>query len=423
MEAVPGRSSGVPIVIVGGGLAGGNAAATLRGEGFRGPVVLVSREPGVPFGRPPLSKTYLRSEETLDGWYVRPADWYASHDVELLSGASVTAVDTAAHTVALDSGERLRYQKLLIATGGQPRRLAIPGGDLPGVFYLRTVANCDAIKRQAAPGRHAVVVGMGFIGCEVAASLTQLGVRVTTILPGNVPLGSVLGDQVGGLIGDFHRANGVEILTGEQVTAFEGTERLEAVTTASGRRVACDFAVAGTGIVPDTAVLAGTSVDQANGILADATCRTSAPDVYAAGDVANTLHPLFGRVRVEHYNNGEKQGAAAARSMLGSTAAYDYIYSFWSDQYDHKIEYVGYAAKWDEFVVRGSLDEGKLIGFYLVDGVVAAAVGLDRGGDPELDHDSEMAASARLVAARARPASSTLADERTDLWSLTRDTD
>jgi len=422
MSAMPGRSSGVPIVIVGGGLAGGNAAATLRDEGFQGPVVLVSQEPGVPFGRPPLSKTYLRSEETLDGWYVRPADWYPSHDVELLSGPSVTAVDIAAHTVALDSGEKLRYQKLLLATGGQPRRLAIPGGDLPGVCYLRTVANCDAIKQQAAPNRHAVVVGMGFIGCEVAASLSQLGVRVTTILPGQVPLGSVLGDQVGGVIRDFHRANGVEILTGEQATAFEGTERLEAVVTASGRRVACDFAVAGTGIFPDTAAIAGTSIEQANGILADATCRTSAPDVYAAGDVANTLHPLFGRVRVEHYNNGEKQGAAAARSMLGSTAAYDYIYSFWSDQYDHKIEYVGYAAKWDEFVVRGSLDEGKLIGFYRLDGVIAAAVGLDRGGDPELDHDSEMAACARLVAARARPASSTLADERTDLWSLTRDT-
>jgi 3-phenylpropionate/trans-cinnamate dioxygenase ferredoxin reductase component len=417
---MPGRPSGEPIVIVGGGLTGGNAAATLRDEAFRGPIVLVSREPGVPFGRPPLSKTYLRSEEDLDGWYVRPADWYAAHGVDLLSGASVTATDTASHTVTLDSGEELRYHKLLIATGGQPRRLPIPGADLPGVFYLRTVANCDAIKQQAVPDRHAVVVGMGFIGCEVAASLTQLGVRVTTIFPGQVPLGSVLGDQVGALIAGFHRANGVEVLAGETVTGFDGTERLEAVVTASGKRVACDFAVAGTGIAPDTAAVAGTPIAQANGILVDELCRTSAPDVYAAGDVANTLHPLFGRVRVEHYNNGEKQGAAAARSMLGSEAAYDYTYTFWSDQYDHKIEYVGYAAKWDEFVVRGTPDEGKLIGFYLVDGVVAAAVGLDRGGDPELDHDSEMAACARLVAARARPASSVLADERTDLWSLAR---
>jgi 3-phenylpropionate/trans-cinnamate dioxygenase ferredoxin reductase component len=418
MHPVPDRSSGYPIVIVGAGLAGGNAAATLREEGFEAPIVLVSREPGVPFGRPPLSKTYLRSEEDLDGWYVRPADWYASHDVEMLSEVSVTSIDTAAHTVRLDSGTDLRYLKLLIATGGQPRRLTVPGAELPGVCYLRTLVDCDAIKRQAVPGRHAVVVGMGFIGCEVAASLTQLGVRVTTVFPGRVPLSNVLGEQVGALIGDFHRANGVDVLAGDQVTAFEGTERLETVVTASGQRIACDFAVAGTGIVPDTAVVADSSVAQSNGILADELCRTSAPDVYAAGDVANTLHPLFGRVRVEHYNNGEKQGAAAARAMLGSTAPYDYTYTFWSDQYDHKIEYAGYAAKWDDFAVRGSLDEGKLIGFYLVDGVLAAAVGLDRGGDPELDHDSEMAACTALVASRARVASDVLTDERTDLWSL-----
>jgi 3-phenylpropionate/trans-cinnamate dioxygenase ferredoxin reductase component len=415
---MPDSSSGEPIVIVGGGLAGGNAAATLRDEGFRGPIVLVSREPGVPFGRPPLSKTYLRSEEDLDGWYVRPADWYAGHDVQLLSGASVATIDPAAHTVMLDSGEQLRYLKLLIATGGQPRRLKVSGAELPGIFYLRTKASCDAIKQQVAPDRHAVVVGMGFIGCEVAASLRQLGIRVTTVFPGKAPLASVLGEQVGELIAAFHRANGVEMLAGDQVTAFEGTERLEAVVTAGGRHIACDFVVAGTGIAPDTTAVEGSPIALANGILVDDLCQTSAPDVYAAGDVANILHPLFGRVRVEHYNNGEKQGAAAARSMLGSADPYAYIYTFWSDQYDHKIEYVGYAAKWDQFVVRGSLDERKLIGFYLVNGVVAAAVGLDRGGDPELDHDSEMAACSRLVASRAQVASGVLADERTDLWSL-----
>jgi 3-phenylpropionate/trans-cinnamate dioxygenase ferredoxin reductase subunit len=407
-----------PIVIVGGGLAGGNAAATLREEGFGGPVVIVGPEPGVPFGRPPLSKTYLRSEEDLTGWYVRPVGWYAEHDVDLVHGPSVVAVDAGAHRVALSSGAELGYSKLLIATGGQNRRLGIPGAELPGLFYLRTVADCDAIKHQAAPDRHAVIVGMGFIGCEVAASLTQLGVRVTTVFPGKNPLENVLGEQVGALIGAFHRANGVELLAGEQVTAFEGTERLEAVVTASGRRIACDFAVAGIGIVPDVSAVAGSSIAQANGILADECCRTNVADVYAAGDVANQLHPLFGRVRVEHYNNAEKQGAAAARSMLGSTAPYAYIHSFWSDQYDHKIEYDGHATKWDDFVVRGSVDEGKLVGFYLLDGLVAAAVGLDRGGDPELDRDSEMAACARLVAARARPARGVLADEHADLWSL-----
>jgi 3-phenylpropionate/trans-cinnamate dioxygenase ferredoxin reductase component len=417
MYCVAERTSGNPIVIVGGGLAGGNAAATVREEGFRGPVVVISREPGVPFGRPPLSKTYLRSEEDVDGWYVRPAGWYADHDVELRSGPSVVAVDPAAHTVTVDSGEELTYHKVLIATGGQNRRLAIPGAALPGIHYLRTVAECDAIKQEATAGRRAVVVGMGFIGCEVAASLSQLGVQVTAVFPGRAPLERVLGGQVGTLIGAIHRENGVELLAGDQVAAFEGTERLEAIVTAAGHRIPCDFAVAGIGIEPGIPPIA---VAQQNGILADEHCRASAADVYVAGDVANHLHPLFGRIRVEHFNNAEKQGAAAARSMLGSTAPYDYVHSFWSDQYQHKIEYVGHVATWDEFVVRGSVDEGKLVGFYLVNGVVRAAVGLDRGGDPELERDGEMAACARLVAVRARPAPGALADERTDLWSLGR---
>ena len=417
MYRVARRSAGNPILIIGGGLAGGNAAATLRDEGYPGPVVIISREPGIPFGRPPLSKTYLRSEEELDGWFVRPAGWCADHDVELRHGASVAGVDPAAHAVTLDSGEELAYQKVLIATGGRNRRLGLPGAGLPGIHYLRTVAECDAIKQEAVPGRRAVVVGMGFIGCEVAASLTQLGVQVTAVFPGRDPLENVLGGQVGALIGDIHRANGVELLPGEQVAVFEGTERLEAVTTAAGHRIACDFAVAGVGIKPDFPAVA---VAQENGILDDECCRASAPDVYVAGDVANHLHPLFGRVRVEHYNNAEKQGAAAARSMLGSTAPYDYLYSFWSDQYEHKIEYVGHVTKWDEFVIRGSVAESKLIGFYLVDGVVRAAVGLDRGGDPELDLDGEMAACARLVSEQARLAPAVLADERTDLWSLAR---
>ncbi|MFY9669524.1 MAG: FAD-dependent oxidoreductase [Trebonia sp.] len=404
-----------PIVIIGGGMAGGNAAATLRDEGFSGPVVLLSREPNVPFGRPPLSKTYLRSEEDLAGWYVRPAGWYAEHDVELRNGVVVAAVDPAAHTVTLDSGAELRYEKVLIATGGRNRRIEADGADLPGIHYLRTVAQCDAIKQEAVRGRTAVIVGMGFIGCEVAASLTQLGVRVTAVFPGRDPLERVLGDQVAGVMSAIHRANGVELLAGEQVAAFEGTSRVAAAVTRSGRRIECDFAVAGVGIEPD---IPAVGVEQQNGILVDERCRASAPDVYAAGDLANHLHPLFGRIRVEHYNNAEKQGAAAARSMLGSTAPYDYVHSFWSDQYDHKLEYVGHVEKWDQFVVRGSVRDGKLIGIYLVDGIVRAAVGLDRGGDPELDTDGEMAACDRLVAMQASPAPAALSDEKTDLWSL-----
>jgi 3-phenylpropionate/trans-cinnamate dioxygenase ferredoxin reductase component len=418
MHRVPQGAGGTGIVIVGGAMAGGNAAVTLREDGFRDRVTIVSDEPSLPFGRPPLSKTYLRSEEDLSGWYVKPASWYEEHDVELLLGSSVSVIDTAARQITLGSGQELRYQKLLIATGGRNRRLNVPGADLPGIHYLRTIAECEAIKGEAIAGQHAVVVGMSFIGSEVAASLTQLGVHVTTIFPGRYPLERVLGQEIGALFDAIHRANGVDMRPGNQVAGFEGTERLEAVTTASGVRVACDFAVVGVGIEPVVPAVAGESIAQDNGVLVDECCRASAADVYAAGDVANHLHPLFGRVRVEHYNNSEKQGAAAARTMLGSDTPYGYIHSFWSDQYDHKLEYVGHATTWDEFVVRGSLEEGRIVGFYLVGGVVRAAAGLDRGGDPELDRDSEMAAAAHLVATRARLAPEVLASERADLWSL-----
>jgi 3-phenylpropionate/trans-cinnamate dioxygenase ferredoxin reductase subunit len=408
-----------PTVIVGTGKTGGTAAATLRDEGFAGPVVLISREPGIPFGRPPLSKTYLRSEEDLNGWYVRPADWYEANDVELRA-ESVVAVDPAAHRLVLGSGRQLEYQKLLLATGGRNRRLRIPGAELAGIHYLRTVAECEAIKREAVAGRRAVVVGMGFIGCEVAASLTQLGVHVTAVFPGANPLERVLGTQLGGLIGSIHRANGVRLLAGTQVAAFEGAERLEAVVLADGERVACDFAVVGVGIDPEVPAVAGASMAEDNGILVDERCRTSAADVYGAGDVANHLHPVLGRIRVEHYNSAGHHGAAAARSMLGSAAPFDYIHNFWSDQYEHTLQYVGHTTSWDDFAVRGTLQEGKLVGFYLVAGVVKAAIGFDRGGDPEWDRDSEMAACALLVARRAHPDRGVLTDERADLWSLAR---
>jgi 3-phenylpropionate/trans-cinnamate dioxygenase ferredoxin reductase subunit len=408
-----------PMVIVGGGKTGGTAAETLRDEGFEGPVVLVSREPGIPFGRPPLSKTYLRSEEDLEGWYVRPADWYEAHDVDLRT-ESVVAVDPAAHTLVLESGQELEYQKLLLATGGRNRQLRIPGAELPGIYYLRTVADCDAIKREAMAGRRATVVGMGFIGCEVAASLAQLGLDVTAIFPGRYPLERILGEQIGALIGAIHGSNGVRLLAGAQVVGFEGAERLESVVLADGERVACDFAVVGVGIDPEVPAVAGSAMALDNGILVDEQCRASAEDVYAAGDVANHLHPVLGRVRVEHYNSSQHHGAAAARSMLGSAAPFDCIHNFWTDQYEHTLQYVGHATTWDDFAVRGSVEDGRLVGFYLLAGRVQAAVGFDRGGDPEWDRDSEMAASALLVAGRAQPDRGALTDERGDLWSLAR---
>jgi 3-phenylpropionate/trans-cinnamate dioxygenase ferredoxin reductase subunit len=407
------------MVIVGASTAGRSAAVTLREQGFGGDIVLIGDEPHPPYDRPQLSKQYLRGDADIPA-VIRPLRLDAEHGIDTRLGTRVTRVLPEQRAVEVSGGERIAFDRLLLATGVRNRRLRLPGADLDGIHDLRDIGSSDRIREAAASAHRAVVVGMGFIGCEVAASLTQLGVHVTAIFPEKVPLERVLGEETGAVIGDFHRVNGVELLAGEQIAAFEGTEQLETAVMSNGARIPCDFAVVGVGIQPDLSACQGSAVAQENGILVDERCRTSEADVYAAGDVANILHPLFGRVRVEHYNNAEKQGRAAARSMLGSTDPYDYVYTFWSDQYEHKLEYAGYAAKWDGFVVRGSLEEGKLVGFYLVEGQLKAAVGVDRGGDPEADEDSEMAACARLIALQARPAPGVLADENVDLWELAR---
>jgi 3-phenylpropionate/trans-cinnamate dioxygenase ferredoxin reductase subunit len=405
------------MVIVGAGLAGGNAAVTLREEGYRGRIVLAGAEPGVPFGRPPLSKTHLRGEETLDGWYVRPPEWYGEHDVDVLH-ASVAAIDPAAQEVVMAGGRRIPYGRLLMATGGRNRRLGVPGIDLPGVHQLRTGAECDAIRAAALPGRRALVVGMGFIGSEVAASLRQMGLNVTAVLDGSFPLGRVLGDELGSVYAGIHREAGVELITQDRVVSFEGSGELRAAMTAAGARVECDLAVIGVGIEPDVGALLGAGVAIDNGVLVDERLRTNIAGIHAAGDVANQLHPVFGRIRVEHYNNAEKQGRAAARAMLGSDQPYGYIHSFWSDQFEHKLEYVGHSTRWDQVVMRGSLDERQVLAFYLEDGVLRAAAGLNRGGDPELEPGSEMAACARLIEQGARPDASLLSAAGSDLWHL-----
>lgn len=406
-------------VIVGAGLAGGNAAVTLREEGWHGRILLLGREPGIPFGRPPLSKTYLRGEETLDGWLVKPTEWYADNGVELRTGVTVQGVDTNLKQVALEGGGTLDYDTLLLCTGGRNRQFRVPGANLPGVHQLRTIAECEAIRRDAQPGARAVIVGMGFIGSEVAASLRQMGLEVTAVFSGNAPLAAVLGEQVGEVMAGIHRAHGVRLVADDQVAGFEGSDRVERVISAKGARIECDLVVAGIGIEPALEALAGSQIAQENGILVDERCRTNAPDVYAAGDVANHLHPLFGRLRVEHFNNAERQGRAAARAILGDPRPYDDIHSFWSDQYEHKIEYIGFARTWDRLVIRGSVSESRFLAFYLVQGVMKAALGLNRGGDPELDLDGELAACRGLIRDRMMLPEDTLADDRVDLRSVT----
>jgi len=398
-------------------MSGGVAARTLRGEGYSGRLVLIGNEPGVPFGRPPLSKTYLRGEEDLSGWLVQPAEWFEKNDVELVR-ATAMGLQTKERRLDLDTGEVIDFGKLLIATGGRNKRVVIPGAELLGIHQLRTVADCDAIKADARKGNRAVVVGMGFIGSEIAASLRQMGVRVSAVFPGKAPLESVLGVEMGDLFAGIHRDAGVELIPRDEVVRFEGTQRVEQAVTKRGRRLDCDFAIVAVGIEPNVDILQSTDVALDNGVLIDARCNTNVPGIFAAGDVANHLHPLFGRIRVEHYNNAEKQGAAAARSMLGSQDNYRYLHTFWSDQYEHKLEYVGHVRKWDQFVVRGSSGERRLIGFYLQAGSLRAAVGLNRGGDPELDEAGEMAKAGRLIVRGARPAPAALVDEDQDLELL-----
>jgi 3-phenylpropionate/trans-cinnamate dioxygenase ferredoxin reductase subunit len=349
---------------------------------------------------------------------VKPAPWYEHNDVDRLTETVVQHVDTAAHEVVLAVGERLGYDHLGWCAGGRPRKPAIAGIDLPGVHFLRTLADCDAIKSAARVGARAVVVGMGFIGSEVAASLRQLGLEVSAVLTDSAPLEKVLGPEVGAVMAGIHRQHGVDLITADRVVAFEGGEVLERVVTANGVRLACDLAVVGAGIEPTVDALTSTPIAVDNGVLVDSRCRTSVAGVHAGGDCANHLHPLFGRVRVEHYNNAEKMGRYIARSMLGDDAPYDYLHTFWSDQFEHKLEYAGHASHWDELVFRGSLEERRFIGFYVQDGVLRAAVGLNRGGDPELDEDDELFACKQLIAARAALPTGVLTDERIDLRSL-----
>jgi 3-phenylpropionate/trans-cinnamate dioxygenase ferredoxin reductase subunit len=400
------------IVIVGAGLAGGNVAVGLREEGFDGEIVVLGDEPGLPFGRPPLSKTYLRDEEDLSGWLVKPGDWYGQHNVTLRTDAKVERVDAVGSRVVLDGGNDITYDHLCIATGCRPRKPDIPGIDREGVHLLRTKADADAIKDEARKqGAKAAVIGMSFIGSEVAASLRQLGAEVTAVFPGSGPLTSVLGDLVAGAMATIHSERGVQLLPGEKLAEFRGLDRVEEVVTESGRRIACTFAVLGLGVEPNVELLEGSGVTTDNGVLVDAGCRTSVENIFAVGDVANHDHPIFGRLRVEHYNNAEKQGRYAARSMLGNDEPYDYVHSFWSDQYDAKIEYVGFAKEWDDFAVRGDIESGSFLGFYLKDGILSAAMGLNRGGDPEAEPESELAACVELIRNRTKVDSADLADD------------
>jgi 3-phenylpropionate/trans-cinnamate dioxygenase ferredoxin reductase component len=363
--------------IVGAGLAGAKAAETLRAEGFDGRLVLLGAEDEYPYERPPLSKDYLRGESEREGAYVHEPGYYAEHDIELRTGTRVTGLDTGARELVLDGGERLAYDRLLLATGAEPRRLSIPGAELAGVLPLRTFADSDALRARLDEGGRLVVIGAGWIGSEVAASARQRGMDVTMVAPKAVPLERVLGLEVGAVYRDLHRDHGVELRMEAGVAALEGDGRVERVRLQDGTTIVCDTVVVGVGAAPRTelAVAAGLAVD--NGVLVDGRLETSAAGVFAAGDLANHLHPALGRLRVEHWDNALHQGPAAARAMLGANDPYARIPYFFSDQYDVGMEYTGFAMTWDRVVFRGDPASREFIAFWLADGRLVAGMNVN----------------------------------------------
>ena len=398
-------------VIVGASLAGGTAAAALRQGGFDGDVILVGEEPHPPYERPPLSKQYLRGEVPFEKALVRPTGFYDDNRIETRFGVAATRINSAARKVELSRGRPVHFDKLLIATGVRNRRPPIPGLDLQNVFDLRSVDDADALRTEIVSGRKAAVIGMGFIGCEIAASLRQKGIEVACIEPSPTPLFRVLGEQVGQVMSAIHHEHGVETFVDDVVTGFEGNGRVERVVTRRGRRVDCDFAVVGAGVEPAIEFVGGSGVKTDNGIFVDEYCRTNVPDIYAAGDVANHYHPVFQkRMRVEHWQNAMQQGAAAARSMLGKGKPYDAVHWFWSHQYDVNLQYAGFHQEWDEVLVRGNPDTRNFIAFYLHEGRIDAVVALNRGKD--------VRRAMPLIKARAAIDPRQLRDEGVDLRSL-----
>jgi 3-phenylpropionate/trans-cinnamate dioxygenase ferredoxin reductase component len=355
-------------LIVGASLAGAKAAETLRAEGFTGPLILIGAESERPYERPPLSKDYLLGRAGLETIYVHQPQWYAEHDVDLRLGVAATGIHTAAREVSLADGSRVGYSKLLLATGSSPRRLFVPGADLDGVLYLRSVGDSNRIKAAFHGASRVAVIGAGWIGLETAAAARAAGVEVTVLEAAELPLLRVLGPEVAQVFADLHREHGVDLRCGVQVSEITGSGKVSGVRLADGDHVEADAVIVGVGIVPNTQLALAAGLDVGDGIRVDAQLRSSDPGIYAAGDVANAFHPLLGRhIRVEHWANALHQPQAAARAMLGKDVAYDRVPYFFTDQYDLGMEYSGYVepGAYDKVIFRGDPGRREFIAFWL----------------------------------------------------------
>jgi len=365
------------VLIVGGGLAAQRCAETLRRRGYEGPVRMVCAEPDPPYDRPPLSKELLAGKADEESVAYRPAWWYADQQVELLLGARAVALDTSANAVTLDTGFKLRYEQLLIATGSVARGLPFLRG-FENVHALRTLADARRLRGELVPGARLAIIGAGFIGQEVAATARQLGAEVTMIEALETPLAPILGQEVGGWFAELHLSEGVRVLTGATLNGVRGTGRVEELVLASGQIVGCDLVVVGVGTAPATAWLCGSDLDE-TGLRTDTSGRTGLPDIFAAGDVSIPLDPRFGsHLRTEHWDAAAWQGAACARAMLGEYAGTPPLPSFWSDQYGLRIQYVGHAHLADGVVVEGNPDERDFQALFTCGGVPVAGLAVGR---------------------------------------------
>jgi 3-phenylpropionate/trans-cinnamate dioxygenase ferredoxin reductase component len=351
------------LVIAGGGLTAARAIKSYREAGGEGTITLVAQEATLPYHRPPLSKRYLRGE-TREIPYVEDEAFYREHDVDVLLETAVVGVDPATRSVTLDDGVRLPYEKLLVATGATPRRLRVHGAELEGVFGLRTVVDSAAIREAAKTRGRAVVVGGGFIGMEAAASVRRLGLEVTLI-----HLGHGLFDQMGSVelsdrLAELYRGEGVGLLLGEEVASFGGDGVLEHVATKSGRRIPADLAVVGVGVVPNVDFLSSSGITVDNGVVVNARFETSAPGVYAAGDVASFFDPLYERQRrIEHWSNASYQGAEVGRILAGAEGGYDHVSSFFSEVFGTTIKAFGDVSRFDTLTAEGTLADGFLAAY------------------------------------------------------------
>ena len=383
------------IAIVGSGHAGAQGAESLRREGHTGRLVLVGAEPHLPYQRPPLSKKLLAGELPFERALIKSAPYYEQANIELLAGRTVSSIDCSQHRIALSDGETLEYRRLLLCIGSEARRLSVPGASLEGVHYLRTIDDVAAIRARFRPGAQLVVVGGGYIGLEIAATCAKLGLDVTVLEMLERVMNRVVAPEVSAFFAAEHVAQGVKLHCNTGVAAFEGDTAVREVVCADGRRFAAELVVVGAGIVPVTRVAADAGIACDNGIVVDEYCRTSAADVYAAGDCTNHPSPRYGRrVRLESVDNAFEQARSAAANMLDKDVVHDKVPWFWSEQYDLKLLIVGLSQGYDRCVLRGDPATRSFSACYLREGELLA---LDAINSPK-----DYMAARKLIAERAR---------------------